>query len=263
MPLIDPVRLLPLLGPAVGRFDVDALEVCDSSSSEVLRRAENGAPAGLVVVADRQTAGRGRRGRSWLAEPENGLTFSLLWRFPPSACRLSGLSLAVGVAFARACDGLGLGGVSLKWPNDVLARLAGGDGKLAGILIELAADRRGSQAVIGIGANLRRPRQHIDQPVAGLADLSGETTERHTFLAALLVALACVLDDFARHGFASFRDEWQRRHAWTGRRLRVCGEGSGDREGECLGVDDEGALLLASASGPHRVLAGDISLRCP
>ena len=80
MPLIDPILVKSRLGALAGRFDVDALAVCDSTNSELLRRAEQGAPAGSVLVADEQTAGRGRRGRCWLSAPESSLTFSLLWR---------------------------------------------------------------------------------------------------------------------------------------------------------------------------------------
>ncbi len=120
MALVDPVRLKPLLGPLAGRFDVDGLGLCDSTSSELLRRAEAGAPGGTVVVADEQTAGRGRRGRAWLSSAADSLTFSLLWRFPGPAGRLAGLSLAVGVALAEGLERLGATGVRLKWPNDVL-----------------------------------------------------------------------------------------------------------------------------------------------
>ena len=102
MALIDPVLLKTRLGNQAGRFDVDALDECDSTNSELLRRAEGGAPSGSVVVADRQSAGRGRRGRNWLSSPESSLTFSLLWRFSGNASTLSGLSLAVGVALAQS-----------------------------------------------------------------------------------------------------------------------------------------------------------------
>ena len=122
MALIDPVLLKTRLGNQAGRFDVDALDECDSTNSELLRRAEGGAPSGSVVVADRQSAGRGRRGRNWLSSPESSLTFSLLWRFSGNASTLSGLSLAVGVALAQAMENLGAQGVCLKWPNDVLLR---------------------------------------------------------------------------------------------------------------------------------------------
>ena len=168
MALLDLVLLKSRLGLLAGRFDVDAVDTCDSTSSELLRRAEQGAPAGAVVVADRQTAGRGRRGRTWLSVPGESLTFSLLWRFACPSGGLAGLSLAVGVALAQGLEALGAGGICLKWPNDVLLRCGDDFAKLAGVLVELASDAQGTQAVIGIGLNLRPPRADLPQPAAGL-----------------------------------------------------------------------------------------------
>lgn len=262
MPLIDPIRLKPLLGPLAGRFDVDSLDACDSTSSELARRAERGAPSGTVVVADRQSAGRGRRGRTWLSAPETSLTFSLLWRFTGPATQLAGLSLAIGVALAQALESLGAVGVRLKWPNDVLLEKPEGTfAKLAGILIELSGDRRGTQAVIGIGINLAAPPEDLPQPAAGLAEALGGVPERHAVLAAVLAGLATVLDRFAAGGFAALQSDWQRRHAWQGRPVRLSEGESVEGEGICLGVDSEGALLVETPVCVKRFFAGDLSLR--
>ena len=151
--LIDPHRLSSLLGAACGRFAVDALAECDSTNSVLLQRAGQGAPSGSVVVADRQTAGRGSRGRRWESSPGASLTFSLLWRFEGGVHRLAGLSLAVGVALVRALAACGAPGITLKWPNDILLDEA----KLGGILVELQGAEGCSLAVIGIGINLAPP----------------------------------------------------------------------------------------------------------
>jgi BirA family biotin operon repressor/biotin-[acetyl-CoA-carboxylase] ligase len=262
MPLIDPVLVAKHLGPLAGRFDVDALDACDSTNSELARRATAGAPAGSVVVADRQSAGRGRRGRTWLSAGESSLTFSLLWRHAGPPARLAGLSLAVGVAVARALEGLGATGIRLKWPNDVL--LVDADGaaaKLAGVLVELASDRRGSQAVIGIGLNLRPPPDELPQPAAGLVSALPRLPDRHEVLAALLAELAEVLAAFAAGGFAAVRPEWLCRHAWQDQAVQVAGDGDDAAAGVCRGVDDDGALLLESTGGVQRIYAGDVSLR--
>lgn len=260
MPLVDPLRLAPLLGLWAGRFDVDALAECDSTSSEVLRRAEAGAPAGLVVVADRQTAGRGRRGRVWHAEPEDALTFSLLWRIEGPPAGLAGLSLAVGLALVQALERLGFHALGLKWPNDVLGLCSGGWAKLAGVLVELSSGPRGTQVVIGIGINLRAPRATLDQAVAGLADL-GPVPDRHAVLAALLASLGEVLAHFARQGFAPLRSAWEARHAWAGQKVRVSIDAGRELTGNCVGVDLDGSLLLSCPEGLRRVVAGDVSLR--
>ena len=260
MALIDPVMLKTRLGALAGRFDVDALDECDSTNSELMRRAERGAPSGTVIVADRQSAGRGRRGRSWLSSPETSLTFSLFWRFPGNASRLSGLSLAVGVGLARALNGLGGAGIRLKWPNDVLLARPGEFAKLAGILIELSSDRRGTQAVIGIGLNLMAPSADLAQAALGLAE-AGVSAERHEVLAAILGELAGTLDTFAGGGFKALKAAWQAHHAWQDQPVRIIEDGRELLAGRCLGVDDDGALLLETAAGVERVFAGDVSLR--
>ena len=260
MALIDPILLKARLGKLAGRFDVDALDECDSTSSELMRRADRGAPAGTVIVADRQRAGRGRRGRSWLSSPERSLTFSLLWRFPGNASRLSGLSLAVGLGLAKALEKLGAAGVRLKWPNDVLLQSGDDFAKLAGILIELSSDRRGTQAIIGIGLNLEAPDGDLPQPVAGLKQVSVQA-DRLDVLAAILLSLADALDAFALNGFAGQRTEWQRYHAWQDQQVQILGDSAEPLLGRCLGVDADGSLLLETAHGIERIFSGDVSLR--
>ncbi|HEX5676197.1 MAG TPA: biotin--[acetyl-CoA-carboxylase] ligase [Azonexus sp.] len=261
MPLIDPVLLKTRVGALAGRFDVVALDECDSTNSELLRRADCGAPDGTVIVADRQTAGRGRRGRQWLSAPADGLTFSCLWRFGGPATQLAGLSLAAGVALARGLENLGAGGIRLKWPNDVLLERDGHFAKLAGILIELASDRRGTQAIIGIGLNLQPPTEELPQPAAGLAQALAHLPDRHAVLASVLVALAEVLEALAVDGFGGLKMEWQRRHAWQELAVQVLGDGAEPLVGVCLGAADDGALLLETAAGVQRILSGDLSLR--
>jgi BirA family biotin operon repressor/biotin-[acetyl-CoA-carboxylase] ligase len=262
MPLIDTLVLKNCLGASAARFDVDALATCDSTSSELLRRAERGLASGSVVVADQQTAGRGRRGRSWLSAPEDSLTFSLLWRFDGPVTRLAGLSLAVGCALAQALDHLGAAGICLKWPNDVLLRQENGYAKLAGILVELASDRRGTQAVIGIGLNLAAPPVSLDQTAAGLDSAMAKVPERHLVLAEILRSLLAVLENFAVDGFSGLKNDWQQWHAWQNREVYLAGDGGNTGlRGRCLGVDDDGALLLDTGSCVEHVWSGDLSLR--
>ena len=261
MTLIDPVLLKAHLGTMSGRFDVDALALCDSTSSELMRRAERGAPAGSVIVADEQSAGRGRRGRQWLSAPKESLTFSVLWRFNGPATMLSGLSLAVGVGLARGLENLGAQGVCLKWPNDVLLRCGDGYAKLAGILVELSSDRKGTQAVIGIGLNLQRPAGNLPQPAAGLSEALASLPDRHVILAAILRALADVFESFAVDGFFGLKNEWQVRHAWQDQPVQLLADEATPLLGRCLGADDDGALLLETENGIQRIFSGDVSLR--
>ena len=261
MTLIDPVLLKAHLGVMSGRFDVDALALCDSTSSELMRRAERGAPAGSVIVADEQSAGRGRRGRQWLSAPAASLTFSLLWRFSGPATMLSGLSLAVGVGLTRGLESLGAQGVCLKWPNDVLVLRGHEYAKLAGILVELSSDRKGTQAVIGIGVNLQAPVGNLPQPAVGLNETLLALPDRHVLLAAILLALADVFETFAVDGFLGLKNDWQARHAWQDQPVQLLADEAMPLLGRCLGVDNDGALLLETENGIQRILSGDVSLR--
>jgi BirA family biotin operon repressor/biotin-[acetyl-CoA-carboxylase] ligase len=260
--LIDPVRLQPLLGEARGRFDVDAIAECGSTNTLLLDRAAQGAPSGSVIVVDRQTAGRGSRGRSWLASPEASLTFSVLWRFSGGLESLAGLSLAAGVAVVHGLESCGAQGVGLKWPNDILHA----EGKLGGILVELHSDDASALAVVGIGLNLRLPELRGSgegfalRPVA-LDQAMSSLPERHALFAALLVEMARVFDRFEASGFAALREQWQARNAWQDKPVRLLRGNQIETEGICRGADADGALLVQTPNGIERCISGDLSLR--
>ena len=259
--LIDAAQLKALLGPAGDRFTIVALAACLSTNSSLLDKARDGsARSGTLLIADRQTNGRGRMGRQWASSAEGSLTFSLLWRFSVPPSRLSGLSLAVGLAVARGLESCGAAGVGLKWPNDIL--LDGG--KVGGILIELESVAEAMLAVIGIGINLQLPAGETGDflsPPAALAQTVRPPPGRHVVLAQVMLALADVLDRFAESGFAGLRDDWQSRHAWQERPVRLLNGGVPERQGVCLGADADGALLLRTAQGVERCFSGDVSLR--
>jgi BirA family biotin operon repressor/biotin-[acetyl-CoA-carboxylase] ligase len=174
---------------------------------------------------------------------------------------LSGLSLAAGVAVARALASVGVAEVQLKWPNDMLH--AGR--KLGGILIELHGDAPGSTAaVIGIGLNLRlHPalRDGIDQAVTDVASILKQVPQRNRLLAAVLVESAQVLQEFAQLGFAPLRQEWTARHAYQGKVVTLSSAGGNTVTGRAAGVDEDGALLVETARGVERFVSGKLSLR--
>ncbi len=260
--LIDPVRLSAFLGEAAGRFNVISLAECESTNTLLMDHAAEGAISGTVVVTNRQTAGRGSRGRQWMASPESSLTFSVLWAFPGGLERLSGLSLAVGVAVVRALENCGASGVMLKWPNDILH----GHAKLGGILVELHAEPDCAKAVIGIGLNLRLPESIgapsvAALPAAALEQIVPALPERHVLFARLLAELAAAFDRFAAGGFAALQEEWHVRHAWQDRPVRLLRDGRVEKEGVCAGADTDGALLVRTTDGIERCLSGDVSLR--
>lgn len=240
-------------------LEVELRDVCESTNSALLDAARAPPRTLQVLACERQLAGRGRRGRSWLSWGADSLTFSVRWQFEPGAASPTGLSLAAGVAVARACEALGAQGVALKWPNDILAH----GNKLGGILIDLATSSCGATvAVIGIGLNLHRvDAAALDVPVSSLEETMETLPTRSRLLGELAGQLARMLTAFSAAGFAAFRDEWQSLNAHAGLPVQVIGDLDSTRGGVCLGVDDDGALLLGSAGGRERVLSGDVSLR--
>jgi BirA family biotin operon repressor/biotin-[acetyl-CoA-carboxylase] ligase len=245
------------LGPLARRFDVDVLDTCASTNAELLARAEAGAASGTVLVANEQTAGRGRRGRSWIASPGDSLTFSLLWRFAPGTAP-AGLSLAVGLAVARALQKVGAGDTALKWPNDILRNRR----KLGGILIELVPGAPHA-AVIGIGLNLHLPAAMPAELRAVSAALCepGGAADEDALYAMLLGELLAVLEGFAASGFAPLRDEWMARNAYADTDVVLLSDFGAARSGICRGVDTDGALLFDADGRVERILSGEVSLR--
>ena len=249
------------LGAERDALHVEILDYADSSNALLMQRAAQGEASATVLAVEWQSAGRGRLGRAWHSGLGDALTFSLLWRFESGLAALSGLSLAVGVAMVRALDELGVPGVGLKWPNDVLLN----DGKLAGILLEAQGDMLGPSAVvIGIGLNLTVPealRERIDQTVSDLASLDMPVPERNRLLAVSLKNLAAVLREFAERGFAPLRAEWESRHVFQQHPVKLSLPDSSQITGTVLGVTDEGALRLATEQGEQVFHAGEVSLR--
>lgn len=249
------------LGADRERFALEIRDAVDSTNTALLERAAAGAPGGSVLAAEWQPGGRGRLGRAWHAGVGEALTFSLLWRFARGAGALSGLSLAVGVALARALEAEGARAIGLKWPNDVLWR----DRKLAGILIELAGDALGpTAAVIGIGVNVRlseATQARIGQPAVDLETACGAAPDRNRLLARVLLELDGVLREFAREGFAPLRAEWQRRHAHQGRRVTLTLPDATRQSGRARGAAEDGSFLLETRAGVKRFHSGEITLR--
>ncbi len=259
--LLDRASIESRLGADAGRFALDIRDTVDSTNTRLLEMAAAGAASGTVLAVEWQPGGRGRLGREWHAGMGEALTFSLLWRFTRGAGALSGLSLAVGSALARALEAEGAPAIGLKWPNDVLWR----GRKLAGILIELAGDALGpTAAVIGVGVNVRLSdgtRARIGQPAAELEKVCGAAPDRNRLLARVLAELAATLDTFGREGFAPLRAEWQRRHAHQGKRVTLTFPDGSRQAGRAAGVAEDGSFLLETRAGTKRYHSGEITLR--
>ena len=266
--LLDAGTIRTALPAAVMR-SLGALEVhweLDSTSSELQRR---GMAAGdlSVVLAETQTAGRGRRGRQWLSPPGLNLYLSCLKRFERGFASLSGLSLAIGVIVLRALERLDIAGAGLKWPNDVLAVANGqSGGKLGGILVELSGEYQGPcAAVVGIGLNLRLTpalREQAGQPVCDLATLAGGAPpDRNRVAAVLIAALVEGLRQFEHGGFADFIADYARHDLLRDKPVHLSGS-PGTFDGVAAGVDDHGALQVRMADGSvRRIDSADVTVR--
>lgn len=237
--------------------DLVVLEEVDSTNEQAKRAADPVRGGGICYLAERQTGGRGRLGRRWVSPFARNLYLSVAWEFDGGIAVVEGLSLAVGVAARRALAAVGVPGVGLKWPNDLLR--AGR--KLGGILIEVSGDPEGvCRVVTGIGINVAMPAAAaaaIDQP---WADLRDRPVLRDRLAAALLDQLLPLLRDFPERGFRAWRGEWEAAHVHQGRPVRVS-SGARVLDGIAHGVDDRGALALACTDGLRHVSGGEVSLR--
>lgn len=241
---------------------VDAIA---STNSALLERGAPPPGQFDFLTAEYQSAGRGRRGRSWLAPPGGAICLSWSWCFEAMDAQFGALSLAIGVAARRALQSLGMQGIGLKWPNDLVTS----EGKLGGILIEMRSEAAGpAQVVVGLGLNvalgaaLREQVAAAGNVAAELAGLApgGLPPPRNAVVAALLDAGVATLDEFARSGFAPFRDEYQAADVLSGRSVQVHG-GHGPAGGIARGVAEDGALQVEQAGQIHRIIAGEVSVR--
>jgi BirA family biotin operon repressor/biotin-[acetyl-CoA-carboxylase] ligase len=245
------------LEPLVPGLNVEVVAETDSTNTRLLERARAGDSGACLMVAERQTAGRGRLGRSWESAPGASLTFSLA--LPLAPADWSGLSLVVGVALAEALHPQ----LRLKWPNDLwLSTDAGRGRKLGGILIETALARDRRVAVIGVGLNISGVQDDPTADVgrAGLAELDPQATAPEALLRIAPPLLRAVLA-FEREGFAPWQARYAARDVLAGRRVRLLPGQAGADEGVVQGVNSQGGLLVHTAAGLLTITSGEVSVR--
>ena len=258
---LSPQNIAPHLGDYAAMLTVTVLESVESSNSVLMQTLSQQALHAYCVAAEIQTRGRGRRGRLWQGALGGSVMFSLAWRFNFGVAHLSGLSLAVGVAIARALRELNVPDIQLKWPNDLLH----GFRKLGGVLIEIQGDTLGpSSAVIGVGLNTNLSdtvKNRIDQAAVDLRSVMPLPPTRNQLLGTVLRHLAQMLSAFETQGFATLRAEWEALHAYQGKRVALRLPDGAEVTGSVRGVTVDGALILDTASGERHFGSGDISLR--
>lgn len=242
------------------------LEIHDqihSTNTYLLEKARQGADIGSVCLAERQTAGKGRRGRHWVSPFGHNIYLSILWRFQGGPAAITGLSLAMGVAVIRALRGVGISDVGLKWPNDIYWRQR----KLAGILIEVSGETSGPcHAVMGLGLNVYLPAHEGEGIEQDWVDLHGILAEsihgkRNGLVGELLNQLLPVLAEYETRSLGHYLEEWRGYDCMQGKQVDIFMHQQ-TFSGVVAGIDDQGLLLLELADGQIRAFAsGEVSFR--
>ncbi len=263
--LLDQAQIESALLPAVAAL-IQRLEVHDelaSTNSYLLDIAQQQPASAWVCLAEYQTAGKGRRGRTWVSPFGHNIYVSLLWRFQDGPAAIAGLSLAIGVAVIRALRQAGITEAGLKWPNDIYWR----GRKLAGILIEVSGESSGPcHAVIGLGLNLYLPpvqAEAIEQAWVDLQQIVGEpfTLQRNRWVALLLNEILPVVADYPTRNLSDYVSEWRNYDCMSGQAVNIF-MGEQVFAGIVRGVDDQGLLLLEDDAGNLRTFAsGEVSFR--
>jgi BirA family biotin operon repressor/biotin-[acetyl-CoA-carboxylase] ligase len=267
--ILSAERIRECMSPAVrGQLrELTVLQETDSTNS-ALARLPTGRRHAHALLTEAQTAGRGRRQRTWHSPAGGNIYLSLGWRFTAQPASLSTLPLVTALCLCLALDRAGLRGHGVKWPNDILVNGL----KVAGILVETQSTGGApALAIIGIGLNVRMPGVNADHPAAIIdrpwTDLASQLPAarsgvcRNELAAWLLEELLPGLARFEALGFEAFRDEWLARDLLTGKRLRLEGNG-GFRYGRALGIDPDGGLEVdIDGYGPQVLYAADVSVR--
>jgi BirA family transcriptional regulator, biotin operon repressor / biotin---[acetyl-CoA-carboxylase] ligase len=275
MPLSpEPIRwpleaIWEAVSPQLPGFTAEVLPQIDSTNTELLRRFKSGRPEPTLLVAEQQTAGRGRLGRQWHSQRGGSLTFSLGLGLQPADW--SGLSLAVGISLAESLDPVlsAPAHIGLKWPNDLWLCSPDSERKLAGILVETASWEGQRYVVIGVGINISAqalaPAPQMDANAvpamapAALQDLVPGIDAPDALLR-VVAPLVQTVQAFASFGFAPFQARFARRDVLAGRGVSVF-DGKNQLEGSAHGVGVNGALLVHTADGMKEITSSEVSVR--
>ena len=246
----------------VGMADILLQHVTDSTNTQLLRKLQDGLvlQKGAVIVAEAQTAGRGRRGNSWFSPFGSNLYYSMYWQLEQGIQAAMGLSLVIGIAVADVLEQQFQLPVKLKWPNDIYLA----DKKLAGILVELAGQSHAHcDVVIGLGLNICMPAQastHINQSWTDLQQHLPTTVDRNLLIAQLQAVLCQYLQQFEQQGFRAFVSAFNQRDQFAGK--PVClSSGQQQIKGICVGVDAQGGIVLQQDGQLQSYYGGELSLR--
>jgi len=240
-------------------WGLKAMDSTDSTNAEALRMLLAGVGAPFVVLADAQSSGRGRRGRTWVSPPAQNLYYTLALTISGGPQRLAGLSLVVGLAVMGALRKIGVEQSGVKWPNDIYAN----GKKIAGILMELTGDPADlCHVVIGIGINVNMTASpgEIEQAWTSVRNETSVLVDRNELVRVLSHSLHHYLKRHAEEGFVGLRSEWEASNIWHAQHCCLS-TGSQQVKGVVLGVDNQGALRLGVDGHEKCFSGGELSLR--
>ncbi|MES9940419.1 MAG: bifunctional biotin--[acetyl-CoA-carboxylase] ligase/biotin operon repressor BirA [Candidatus Thiodiazotropha sp. 6PLUC2] len=232
----------------------------DSTNSWLMQQAALGIESGSVCLAEQQNGGRGRHGRQWVSPFGRNLYFSMLFRFDLAPTQVAGLSLASAIGVLRLLRQLNCYQAGLKWPNDILWQ----GKKLAGLLLEVSGETSGpSQVVVGVGLNVGMGSlgEEIDQPWSDLREIPEIVAcSRSELAASLTIHLSDIAEQYRAEGLRSFIDEWHASDLFMGKEV-VIRSANRAQNGQHLGIDDSGGILIRIEGEPRCFHAGEVSLR--
>jgi len=255
--LLDQNKILDLIGQESNNI-VEVVSVIDSTNTYVKERLDD-LPQGFVCLAEAQTHGRGRRGKTWVSPFGSSIYMSMAWTFSGGYQSIAGLSLLVGIAINRSLAQVGVVDCKLKWPNDVYYNLK----KLAGILVEVEGQVGShASAVIGIGINIDLPIcvDEIDQPFVDLVSITQKPVNRNELAGLIIVTLTKMLKQFEVEGLAPFLPEWKDADLFYNEYVYL-ESGSNRIQGLSKGINESGALLLDNGGKVTAHHGGEISVR--
>tara|TARA_R100000657_G_C4661006_1_gene104787 strand:- start:260 stop:1255 length:996 start_codon:yes stop_codon:yes gene_type:complete len=263
--LAQPIQLLDATKikqiQLAGSAQILVQHITDSTNSQLLQRLQAGQVMvpGSVIVAEAQSAGRGRRGRPWYSPFGSNLYFSCYWRLEQGVPAAMGLSLVIGLAVCRVLQQQYQVTAKVKWPNDIYVN----DRKLAGILIELSGQAdAGCDVVIGIGLNVGMPEHsnlYIDQPFTDIRTASGQQIDRNTLIVALQHQVTLILRQFSETGFSSFTAEFNQHDLYANQKVVLLAKTP--IAGICRGVDNQGGIIIETTNATETYYGGELSLR--
>jgi BirA family biotin operon repressor/biotin-[acetyl-CoA-carboxylase] ligase len=251
-------NLSTIVKPLVSNLEV--LSTTTSTNTLARKNAENFDSSGSIILAEAQTDGRGRRGKSWISPYGCNLYLSIVWGFSGGIQEIEGLSLATACSVLKGLEKCGADNIELKWPNDLMHKKK----KIGGILLEIVGDPSGyCQVIIGVGININMPKinsKKIDREWTNTKKLLNPEVSRNDLATKVIEQILLLLFEYKKSGFSSYKDEWLMYDNSIGKKVKLIMVNN-TVEGVVRGIDSSGGLILEVGGIEKTFSGGEISLR--